>query len=38
MTPPTILMIRPIHFRMNEQTTVNNYYQKILVKPQETFD
>ena len=23
----TILMIRPIHFRMNEQTAVNNYYQ-----------
>lgn len=26
----TILMIRPINFRMNEQTAVNNYYQKIL--------
>ncbi len=25
----TILMIRPISFRMNEQTAVNNYYQKI---------
>lgn len=24
----TILMIRPLHFRMNEQTAVNNYYQK----------
>ena len=24
----TILMIRPIAFRMNEQTAVNNYYQK----------
>ncbi|MFC4632656.1 citrulline utilization hydrolase CtlX [Dokdonia ponticola] len=24
----TILMIRPVHFRMNEQTAVNNYYQK----------
>ena len=24
----TILMIRPINFRMNEQTAVNNYYQK----------
>jgi len=24
----TILMIRPINFRMNEQTTVDNYYQK----------
>jgi hypothetical protein len=23
-----ILMIRPVAFRMNEQTTVNNYYQK----------
>lgn len=23
----TVLMIRPIHFRMNEQTIVNNYYQ-----------
>ena len=27
-TTNTILMIRPIHFRMNEQTAVNNYYQK----------
>jgi len=26
----TILMIRPVQFRMNEQTAVNNYYQKIL--------
>ncbi|MGE5942840.1 MAG: citrulline utilization hydrolase CtlX [Flavobacteriales bacterium] len=26
----TILMIRPANFRMNEQTAVNNYYQKIL--------
>lgn len=26
----TILMIRPIQFRMNEQTAVNNYYQKVL--------
>jgi len=25
-----ILMIRPIQFRMNEQTAVNNYYQKVL--------
>jgi hypothetical protein len=24
----TILMIRPVNFRMNEQTMVNNYYQK----------
>ncbi len=27
-TTNTILMIRPTHFRMNEQTAVNNYYQK----------
>jgi hypothetical protein len=26
-TTNTILMIRPTHFRMNEQTAVNNYYQ-----------
>jgi len=26
----TILMIRPVHFRMNEQTAVNNYYQKVI--------
>ena len=26
----TILMIRPINFRMNEQTAVNNYYQKVV--------
>ncbi|MHB1106130.1 MAG: citrulline utilization hydrolase CtlX [Lutibacter sp.] len=26
----TILMIRPVSFRMNEQTAVNNYYQKVL--------
>ncbi len=25
-----ILMVRPINFRMNEQTAVNNYYQKVL--------
>ena len=24
----TLLMIRPVAFRMNEQTAVNNYYQK----------
>lgn len=24
----TILMVRPVNFRMNEQTAVNNYYQK----------
>jgi hypothetical protein len=29
-TTNTILMIRPVNFRMNEQTAVNNYYQKIL--------
>ena len=27
-TTTTILMIRPLNFRMNEQTAVNNYYQK----------
>jgi len=26
----TILMIRPVSFRMNEQTAVNNYYQKVI--------
>lgn len=26
----TILMIRPVAFRMNEQTAVNNYYQKVM--------
>ncbi len=26
----TILMIRPVNFRTNEQTAVNNYYQKVL--------
>lgn len=32
----TILMIRPVQFRMNEQTAVNNYYQKVLnnISPQ----
>ncbi len=43
----TILMIRPINFRMNEQTAVNNYYQKVLenilpktvnLKAQQEFD
>lgn len=29
-TTNTVLMIRPINFRMNEQTAVNNYYQKVL--------
>ena len=46
-TTNTILMIRPIGFRMNEQTAVNNYYQKVLdnllpasvnKKAQEEFD
>ncbi len=26
----SIVMIRPVAFRMNEQTAVNNYYQKVL--------
>jgi hypothetical protein len=43
----TILMIRPVNFRMNEQTAVNNYYQRTLKdllpatinqKAQEEFD
>jgi hypothetical protein len=29
-TTNSILMIRPVNFRMNEQTAVNNYYQKVL--------
>lgn len=29
-TTSTLLMIRPVGFRMNEQTAVNNYYQKVL--------
>lgn len=29
-TTNTILMIRPVNFRMNEQTAVNNFYQKEL--------
>ncbi|CAM1342115.1 citrulline utilization hydrolase CtlX [Tenacibaculum amylolyticum] len=46
-TTNTILMIRPVNFRMNEQTAVNNYYQKTLenvlpatvnAKAQEEFD
>ena len=28
----TVLMIRPVQFRMNEQTAVNNFYQKSLGK------
>ncbi|WP_223549344.1 citrulline utilization hydrolase CtlX [Aestuariivivens sp. NBU2969] len=31
-TTNTILMIRPINYRMNEQTAINNYYQKVLDK------
>jgi len=27
-TSNTILMVRPVNFRMNEQTAVNNYYQE----------
>lgn len=45
-TTNTILMIRPVHFRMNEQTAVNNYFQEeidlknaeINTKAQEEFD
>lgn len=46
-TTNTIVMIRPVAFRMNEQTAVNNYYQKVLdnllpatvnAKAQEEFD
>ena len=29
-TTNTILMVRPVNFRMNEQTAVNNYYQKAI--------
>lgn len=46
-TTNTILMIRPVAFRMNEQTAVNNYYQRVSdnllpatvnLKAQEEFD
>ena len=45
-TTNTILMIRPVNFRMNEQTAVNNYFQEDLEiknaeinnKAQEEFD
>ncbi len=46
-TTDSILMIRPAAFRMNEQTAVNNYYQKVIdnlspetvnQKAQEEFD
>lgn len=29
-TTNAVLMIRPVAFRMNEQTAVNNYYQKVI--------
>ena len=29
-TTNSILMVRPVAFRMNEQTAVNNYYQKVI--------
>lgn len=29
-TTNSVLMIRPVAFRMNEQTAVNNYYQKVI--------
>ncbi len=45
-TTDTILMIRPVNFRMNEQTAINNYFQidlelnnaEINIKAQEEFD
>ena len=46
-TTNSLLMIRPVAFRMNEQTAVNNYYQKVVdnlspetvnQKAQEEFD
>ena len=46
-TTNSVLMIRPVAFRMNEQTAVNNYYQKVSdnllpatinAKAQEEFD
>lgn len=46
-TANSILMVRPVAFRMNEQTAVNNYYQKVVenllpatvnAKAQEEFD
>lgn len=45
-TTNTILMVRPVNFRMNEQTAVNNYYQEsvklfpeaITPKAQQEFD
>lgn len=43
---PTILMIRPVNYRMNEQTAINNFFQKelkmtpdaITKKAQQEFD
>lgn len=46
-TTKTILMVRPVNFRMNEQTAINNYYQEsikgilpetINIKAQKEFD
>ncbi|MCB0376782.1 MAG: amidinotransferase, partial [Sinomicrobium sp.] len=45
-TTNTILMVRPVNFRMNEQTAVNNYFQgdldikskEINTQAQEEFD
>ena len=45
-TTNSILMIRPVNFRMNEQTAINNYFQETLAiknaeinaKAQEEFD
>ena len=46
-TTNTLLMVRPTYFRMNEQTAVNNYYQKeiagisqenLQLKAQQEFD
>ncbi|MBK6266790.1 amidinotransferase [Marivirga sp. S37H4] len=33
----TLMMIRPINFRFNEQTAINNYYQRVIdgIKPEE---
>ena len=30
-TTNVILMVRPVGFRMNEQTAVNNYYQQEVI-------
>ena len=32
----TLLMIRPVAFRMNEQTAVNNYFQEDLAEKMQT--